>query len=345
MDKTILKGKLLSWKTVDDALRSYLGIGHHLVGVEILKNGTSDVDALHPSRPIRFCQGVKRAADEGQILLLTKGDLSCPNAHITLGFRDPRYVEIKPRIKPAETEAVLVGPLGKFSKDPDIVLVVLRPKQMMDLTVVIETERRTPIHGLFKGDMGVCGEATAEPYMSGEPNLSFMCNGARMFAGFRDDELVFGASPGVFVQAATTIERIAKVGGALCGCRTSDLPAEIVEGFEKMNLSKGTDYFFGRLGEHRVRVYLNKDFQGRYTFLTVHLPVKAPSKKRAEEIAEEIGCLLRKPYSARRRGCWIDLSMTVRADEVGVDLQSGENVEATIKDVVENMARHLHRVK
>ncbi|MCS4542169.1 MAG: DUF169 domain-containing protein [Euryarchaeota archaeon] len=335
--------KQINWGKIDETVRAYLGLRYHLVGIKIMKDGSQGEPQFKPEKPAAYCQ-IVRIASQGKALLFNKEDQTCPTAELCLGFTAPVYVDIEPRVKPADTKKVLVASIDQITEEPDVILAILTPRQMMDITTLLQAGKEELLSVGFRGE-AACGEFTAKPYMEGKPNLSFLCNGARVvFSDYRDNEVIFGAPPEIYIQLAESIERLVKTGGALCGCRVSDIPIGVINEFEKIGLSKSTDYFFGRISNQDVRVYLNKDFQGKLKFITVHLPVKMPSDEKAEEATKKLEKILSRPYRASQRGYWLDLSIMASVDELGADIQSGKSMEITIKEVVNNMVRYLQKI-
>jgi len=292
---------------MSEVIRAYLGMKYDLVGIKI--NPAENKDP-HPSEPMWFCQMVREAA-LGKEFTISPDDLACPNAELALGFRAPKYVRIEPRIK-EEVKTVRIGPL----EGADVVLLILVPEQVMTLSILLGG-----LSPEFKGEMGVCGEAVARVYEEKKPNLSFLCNGARLLGGFRPNEVILGLPTEDFANLNRRIENLLKTGGSLCGCQVSDIPSEMVRGFKEAGLEKGADYFFGKIKGRQVRVYLNKDETGRFKQLTLYLPLKG------EEIE------VKPPFQSRRRGEWLDVYTVLDPQSLGVDLYTGKN----LKDVLERL--------
>ena len=303
---------------IDKTIRSHIGSKYKLVGVKILSEEDKKTNKK-PAKPMRYCQFIREAAVKGDEFTINLSDISCPNAEICLGFVEPKYVDIQPRIAPAKTKAIRIGKV----EGSNVVLAVLTPKQMMDLSVLLGG-----VNSEFKGEMAVCGEATAKVFTDKTPNVSFLCNGARMFAEFRDNEVILGMSYQTAHDLAEKIESLSRTCGALCGCLTSDIPPQILTNFKKIGFEKGTDYFFGKAGGNNVRIYLNKDTQGRYNYITFHVPVKGEVK-------------VEKPFEVKKRGKWNDITGIFDIEEIGIDLYSGENLEETIKDVACKMTKNI----
>lgn len=300
---------------MDSIIRAHLGTKYNLVGVRVLKEDIANPE-LRPKKKMRFCELVREAAD-GKCFDAKLEDLACPHEGVVLGFEEPEYVDVEPRIKPAETKALKIAPIEKM-KDPEVVLAILNPKQIMDVSALLNG-----IEANFAGSLAVCGEAMAKPYMDKKPNLTFLCAGARTFADYKDSELILGAPPATFQKLAEGIEALSKSCGALCGCRVSDIPPRIVKSFQKLGFEKGTDYFFGKVEGQNVRIYLNKDFQGKFKFVTFHLPLK-----RAVD--------LKPPFVVRQRGEWTDVVVTFGLGE-GVDINTGKGVKEAAQNILQKV--------
>jgi len=188
---------------IEKRIRSYLGLCHRLVGIKISEE---NVDGKHPTAPMTFCRAVRETLG-GKELVIGIDDLDCPNAELCLGFREPMFVEVGPRIK-TKTEAVHIGPL----EDADVVLFVLNPEQVMIMSILLGG-----IKAEFKGEMAICGEAVAKVYNEGEPNVSFLCSGARDLGGFETHEVVLGLPYGLFLELPDRMTKFASLSRSVLG--------------------------------------------------------------------------------------------------------------------------------
>jgi uncharacterized protein (DUF169 family) len=301
-------------------VRQYLGMKYNLVGVKILKEEPSpdELNELKPETPKQYCQFVKEAS-LGKSFILKEDDFSCPSPIVTLGFSDPVYIDIQPRISPANTKAVKVGPIGDV-KEPDVILAILNPKQVMEVSILLNG-----IEAKFVGSMAVCGEGTARPYMEDEPNVTFLCGGARIYGGYKDAEVIIGTPLETFKKLSAKVEEMSKTCGALCGCLTSDISPTIIEGLAGQGFEKGTDYFFGKVDGKNVRIYLNKDLSGRIDFITIHLPVKGEVKVDDPALA------------VSTRGKWTDVSSTHPMDG-SIELETGKGLIDAVKHVISKVS-------
>jgi len=294
---------------MSDVVRAYLGMKEKLVGLKI----NPSEDGEHPKEPTWFCQLVKEAALRDKEFVISIEDLACPNADITLGFRKPRYMEIEPRIK-EEVKKVRIGRV----EGSDVVLLCLNAEQVMTLSILLGG-----ITSSFKGEMGVCGEAVAATYNQKKPNLTFLCNGARLMGGFRTNEVVLAIPSKEFDLLTQRIENLLKTSGSLCGCQVSDIPKEMVAAFNDAGFEKGADYFFGKIDSHQVRIYLNKDETGRIRQLTFYLPIKG---------VEDI--VVKPPFQFKRRGHWTDVYAIFDIKELGINLYTGKNMKQVFGELV-----------
>jgi uncharacterized protein (DUF169 family) len=188
---------------IEEKVRSYLGLNHRLVGVKVSGEGT---DGNHPTVSMTFCRAVREALG-GKALVIGINDLSCPNAELCLGLREPMFVDIEPRIK-SKTKAVRIGPL----EDADVVLFVLNSEQVMIMSILLGG-----IRAEFKGEMAICGEAVAKVYNEGQPNVSFLCSGARDLGGFETHEVVLSLPYALFLELPDRMTKFASLSRSVRG--------------------------------------------------------------------------------------------------------------------------------
>lgn len=287
-------------------IRAYLGMNHKLVGIKFLHQ---EEHSKRPPKPLYFCDMVRQAS-LGKEFVETIDDEACLDAEIILGFREPQYVEIEPRIK-GGTKAVRIGPL----KDCDVVLFVLTPEQVTILTGLLGK-----LEVQFRGEQA-CGDFLARVYNEKKANLSFLCGGARMFGGFRGNELVVGIPQEKVDELSRQVDRILETGGSLCGCKVADIPQQIIKNFEEAGFEKGADYFFGKINGHNVRLYLNKDSAGRLKMVTFYLPIKKPEKE----------IKVKPPFQMRTRGDWQDIFAVFNPEHYNINLYTGDNLSEVIR--------------
>jgi uncharacterized protein (DUF169 family) len=290
---------------IEDIIRSYLGMKHHLVGIKFLRE---DTEGEYLPQAARFCPFHPQVLD-GKSYIVRKDDLDCPTGELVLGLRQSNYVQIEPSIKD-EIKAVRIGPI----EDSDVVLLVVNPEQAMNLSILL-----VGISAEFKGEVAICGEAVAKVYLDKKPNISMLCNGARLFGGFAKNDMVIGMPYSTAIELAGKIKQLTTTGGALCGCQVSDIPQDIIRSFEEIGFDKSTDYFFGKINGSNVRIYLNKDDQGRFKLMTLYLPLKGLKEMVVEE-----------PFKVKKRGDWTDIYAVLNPQTVGINLYSSKNLKEVL---------------
>jgi uncharacterized protein (DUF169 family) len=298
------------------------------------------------SQPMRFCEMVRRSAFYGESFVFGVEELTCTSAELALGFTEPSYGEVYPRIKPANTKLVSVSSLEKTEKKPDVVVIVGNPRKIMRVsTILAQLHEKQPVEVKFKGEFAVCGECTAIPFMEKKVNLSLLCNGARMFSGYRDDEIVMGFPLDDFARVAESTEE-KEITSALCGCIMDDIPAGAVSAIEKIGFGKGTDQFFGRFGNEIVRLYTPKEKDGKITSLTLHVPIKFKDSQTASKANDKAKEILEKPLLHRVRDNWVDIALPLDLGEtLNRASMRGERFEALIKNGIDTILKETEKVK
>jgi len=298
------------------------------------------------SQPMRYCEMVRRSAFYGESFVFGVEELTCTSAELALGFTDPSYGEVYPRIKPANTKLVSVSSLEKTEKKPDVVVIIGNPRKIMRIsTILSQLHEKQPVEVKFKGEFAVCGECTAIPFIEKKVNLSLLCNGARMFSGYRDDEVVMGFPLDDFVRIAESTEE-KEITNALCGCIMDDIPAGAVSAIEKIGFGKGTDQFFGRFGSEIVRLYTPKEKDGKITSMTLHVPIKFKDSGTASLANEKASEILEKPLLHRMRDNWVDIALPLDLGEtLNRASMRGEKFEALVKSGIDTILKETEKVK
>ena len=84
---------------------------------------------------------------------------------------------------------------------------------------------------------------------------------------------------------------------------------------------------------------------GRLKFITVYSPIRLSSDEEAEKALRMLKPLMSRPYSVKRRGYWLDISIQESEDALGVNVLDGGSIEAMIKRFVEKVSGYLSAVK
>jgi len=333
----------MKYAEISMKFRKFFELPSSPVAIRIINDNSEQKTS---SQPLRFCEMARRSAVYGESFVFSVEELTCTSAELALGFTEPSYGEVYPRIKPAKTKLVSVSPLEKTEKKPDVVVIVANPRKIMRVsTILAQLHEKQPVEAKFKGEFAVCGECTAIPYMEKKVNLSLLCNGARMFSGYRDDEVVMGFPLDDFVRVAEGTEE-KEITSALCGCIMDDIPQGAVSAIEKIGVGKGTDQFFGRFGTEIVRLYTPKDKDGKITSLTLHIPVKFKDAETASRANEKAGGILEKPLLHRERDNWVDIALPLDLGEtLNRASMRGEKFEALVRSGIETILRETEKLK
>ena len=333
----------MKYAELSTKFRKFFELPSSPVAIRIINDGSEEKKS---SQPMRFCEMVRRSAVYGESFVFGVEELTCTSAELALGFTEPSYGEVYPRIKPASTKLVSISPLEKTDKKPDVVIIIGTPRKIMRVsTILAQLHEKKPVEVKFKGEFAVCGECTAIPFMEKKVNLSLLCNGARMFSGYRDDELVMGFPLDDFIQISESTEE-KEITNALCGCIMDDIPANAVKAIEKIGFGKGTDQFFGRFKEEIVRLYTPKDKEGKITSVTLHVPVKFKDRETASRVNEKAHEFLQLPLLHRVRDNWIDIALPL---ELGESLNRasmrGEKFDALVKSGIETILKEVEKLE
>lgn len=192
------------YENLSEKFRRFFDIGTSPVAVKI---SNIQIDGQRPKQPSLFCDFVRRVARNGEALTIVETDLQNFTARVILGFTEPKYFDINPRIKPASTKSIVVAPLEKIREDPDVVIIITDPARMMGVVQTISRATRERFEAKMTCEASaVAGEVTAVPYIEKKPNLTLLCGGARTLAGYGDNEMVMGIPFDTFVKLIETLE-------------------------------------------------------------------------------------------------------------------------------------------
>ena len=183
-------------------IQEYLGMSTRPVGVKLIRQGdpvdNTNYDKIDSKES--FCRFVHESA-KGKNFIMRREDLDCNKAEIVLGFREPRFANIEPRIK-EKIIGVRIGPIA----DADAVMLVLNPEQGMTLGNLLAGLKVT-----FKWNRTVCGEGMASVYNSKQPTMTLLCIGARTDGDFKPGELLVTLPYKMFLDLPARMGRFASL--------------------------------------------------------------------------------------------------------------------------------------
>ena len=94
-----------------------------------------------------------------------------------------------------------------------------------------------------------------------------------------------------------------------------------------------------------IRIYLNKDLNGRLKFITIHLSMRMPSEEAAEKLTEKLRDLIQRPYFVDKRSYWLDLTVRESEEALGIDLFDGSSIKDAIERFIEKLTQYLSKVE
>lgn len=200
-----------------------LDIARKPVGVKFLLSG-EDYKAF-PAQELKsrmsYCTTVRRAG-EGIGCKFHFGHMACSGGAVALGLEkqteqmisgERRYKQgayqdlcmcrkVSKHMTYCQHSAygVAVMPLDEFLVDPDVVVIVCEPFQAMRLVQAYAYSNGHAENICLSGMQAICQECTSLPFENDQLNLSLMCAGTRMLAGWKNSEMALGMPYRIFVE-------------------------------------------------------------------------------------------------------------------------------------------------
>lgn len=215
---------MIEFKEASMLMTKVVGLETEPVGVFLLDSRDDRAESTFTrASGRRYCQALMRAR-QGESILLTAEDLTCPAAAAAFGFRPlpeglangkglvgfgivsesatgRNMFAGMSRLKPGSISAIAAAPLSSVKSIPDVIIVEGRPEALMwlalaDLNVGGGVRRR--------GDTAIlqatCVDATIIPFLEQRLNFSLGCYGCREATDLGADETVLGF-PGANLEA------------------------------------------------------------------------------------------------------------------------------------------------
>ncbi len=121
------------------------------------------------------------------------------NMYYKLGnFQTPEgaleTVQAIPKLEQKYT-ASLYSPLESAEFEPDVVVLLINPKQALRISQAYLNKKGGRIASDYSGIQSLCADAVAAVKERGIPNMTLGCNGSRKFAEVADEEVIIGIPP------------------------------------------------------------------------------------------------------------------------------------------------------
>jgi uncharacterized protein (DUF169 family) len=103
-----------------------------------------------------------------------------------------RTVENAPMLLSNSIKAILYGAMTKATFEPDVVIIICNPKQVMLLTQAIMFKSGGRIEVGFAGKQSICSDGVVQAYRDGKVGITVGCSGSRAYTNISDDEMTIG---------------------------------------------------------------------------------------------------------------------------------------------------------
>lgn len=196
-------------------VEGYLDLDRKPVGIKFLftKEEFMNFDVPQRDRKVTYCNSVQLAS-KGTCMKLTKENQGCPNGASALHFQDVmppiasgvgRYkkniyhdvetsksVSDEMEFMKEEPYGIVVMPLEEYKTEPDVVIVVSSPYNIMRLIQGDGYFNGYTTNLKTVGLQAVCQDLTTYPYNTGDINITFLCPGTRLVANWKPEEIGMG---------------------------------------------------------------------------------------------------------------------------------------------------------
>lgn len=203
-----------TYEELSSKLKSMLGLKGSPVAVKLVR-AKEEIPAgvAEIGEKVRHCEMVQKAR-HGATFYATTEKHACAGGAGALGITETpekihsgefyfglgrfstkgaakRTMNAVPRVDD-EFYATMYAPLETAAFHPDVIVVIGNPAQMLRVAQanIFGTGGRNYVD--FAGIQSLCADAVAEPYVTGEVNATFGCDGSRKYAKIADDELIVG---------------------------------------------------------------------------------------------------------------------------------------------------------
>ena len=228
----------IPYTEISEMLKKVLSLSGSPVAVKLARS-KEEVPAGIPEAKevVRHCQMVNMARKDGAIFYAPADKHQCNGGAWALGLREitpslqsgehyfklgkfesmpacRRTMDRIPHLNAKETYATMYAPLEKTPFDPDIVIIVTTPRNMLKLAQATLFRLGGRITSSMAGIQSVCSDATAQPYLSGTATFSLGCDGSRKFSGVVDEEMVMGFPAEMLTELGEAIKVVTTAPGS-----------------------------------------------------------------------------------------------------------------------------------
>ncbi len=210
-------------------LEALLELSRKPVGVKFLltKSDYERFQAAESENRMSYCTFVRRAS-EGTGAKFHYGNMACAGGAAALGLAEVtesmisgerrlshgaykdlcicRKVSKKMTYCAHSAYGVAVLPLSEFTSPPDVVILICNPFNAMRIAQGYAFNHGHADDICLSGMQAICQECTSYPYETDCLNLSLMCSGTRMLAGWKKDEMAAGMPYHIFEEVVDGLQ-------------------------------------------------------------------------------------------------------------------------------------------
>jgi uncharacterized protein (DUF169 family) len=221
----------LDYAALSDQLTSVLGLKGSPVAVKLIRTESQVPKGLnHLNEVMRHCEMVQKAR-RGSRFYATVEQHACKGGAGMLGL-----IDIPENIKSGEfyyklgrfssvehaadvmeaipnvdfkTYATAYAPLSDAPFKPEVVVLVVNPRQAMMIAQANVYELHSRNTADFSGIQSLCGDAVAAPLVRDRINFTLGCSGSRKYAKVTEDELIVGIPMAMLPNLTDALKKLA----------------------------------------------------------------------------------------------------------------------------------------
>lgn len=208
----------MTYETIAKELIELLGLKGSPVAVKLAKT-PAEIPAGYQkmAKKSRHCQFVQDARLTGAVGYATQAEHLCRGGAAVMGieaspelladgttyqklgnFKTVDAAVETVRAIPKNDEqfyASVYAPLEKADFEPDVVVIVATPRQVLRLSQAYLHENGGRLANDYSGIQSLCADAVVAVRQRGVPNVTLGCNGSRKYSGIAEDEVIIGLPP------------------------------------------------------------------------------------------------------------------------------------------------------
>lgn len=218
------------YAALSDKLESILGLKGAPVAVKLIRTSRDVPHGLdHLNEVLRHCEMVQKAR-RGSKFYASVEQHACKGGAGMLGV-----IDIPENIKSGEfyyklgrfasvehagetmhavpgvdfkVYATAYAPLAETPFTPDVVVMVVNPRQAMMIGQANVYELHSRNTADFSGIQSLCGDAVAAPLLRDSINFTLGCSGSRKYAKVSEDELIVGVPVTLLPQLIDALQKL-----------------------------------------------------------------------------------------------------------------------------------------